>query len=73
VVAVAQADNYAVALDSSCAPAVDNSPLGAVHNSVEAAIDNCAPVQSNCVPALTGIGAGFEGDYILVVGVALDA
>lgn len=57
VVAVAQTDNFAEALDSS-ALAADNFPSVAIHSSAAAVIDNCAAVQSNSVPAATGIGAG---------------
>jgi len=65
VVVVARTDNFAAVLDSSSAPAADNFPA--------AVIDSCAAGQSNCVPAWTGIGAGLQAGWILVVGVALDA
>jgi hypothetical protein len=81
LLAVAQTDNYAAALDGSSAAAApdssfaaaDNSPPAAIRNSVVAVTDNCAAAQSNCVPAATGTGAGFEAGWTLVVGVVPDA
>jgi hypothetical protein len=47
--------------------------VAAVIDSCAAAQSNCVAAQSNCVLAATGIGAGFQAGYILVVGVVLDA
>jgi hypothetical protein len=73
VVAGAQTDNYAAALDSSFATGAGNFVADAIRNSVADVTDNCAAVQSNCVPAATDIGAGLQAGWILVAGVALDA
>ena len=72
VVVVARTDNSAAALDSSSAPAADNFSEAAIRNSAVAVIDSCA-AQNNCAPVETGIAAGLQAGWVLVVGVALDA
>lgn len=70
----ARPDNCAAAaLDNSAAAAADNFFAAAIRNSQEAAIGSYAAGQNNCVPAGTGIWAGFQAGCILVVGVVLDA